>query len=949
MATAQLSTLLRHMRKLAVSESTRELSDAQLLQRFAVRAEEDAFAALVERHGQLVWGVCRRVLRHEQDAEDAFQATFLVLARNAATIRKAEALSSWLHGAAYRIALRARRDAAIRRAHERRGQTMPAERSLSETSLREALTLLDEEIQRLPPKQRAVFVLCSVEGKSQAEAARQLGCKEGAVSVTVSRARKRLAQQLSRRGVTLSAALAAVALGRQTASAAVSATLTYSTIQAALLYAAGKPASAVGLGATAVALAEGATRTMFLTKAKVATAIVFVLSLIAGAGVLARQSVEAKPPSEQGAAAEPPPKEAPPKEAKEAERTVAISGQVLDPDGKPLAGARLMLWTNAVKGKEAMPTRATTADDGRFRLTIARADLEKNVKLIGAAKDYGPDWVDTAELVKGDDLTLRLVKDDVPINGRIRDLEGQPVAGATVWVGRVEKGDLQRFLEAKKRSPFPDVLKMLAATALDLPASVTTGKDGRFRLTGIGRDRAVFLGVKGPGIANSSFHVLTRTEPLTGVSNGNWGTYPATFDHLALPSKPIIGTVRERGTGKPAAGVTVLSAYHEQVSTQTDAEGHYRIDGAGKHEKYAVSVGGCPYFNVTKLEIADTPGVEPLVVDFEVERGIVVQGRLTDKTTGKPVRGHVGWLGLPENPNLKNFNGSPGPQIIAKDEGWTTADGSFRVVAIPGPGLLSVKANDEDLYPVARTESLKGAGGIIVQEYHALVPVNLSEQDPKSLSCDIVLEAGRSLSGTVADSNGHSLAGTYATGLSPIPALFGRGAQKLEAASFKVGGLRSLEPRALFFIHPEKKLGKVQKLYGDEKEPLTVRLEPLGTLTGRVLDADGRPWAGLKVSAMYNINALESARVAAKDYDDLPWELLYEYPAWSKVINKEVTTDAEGRFRIDGLVPGLKYDLAAKTGEGQGGVPVVTQEGLGVDSGKAKDVGDLKSKETPGK
>jgi hypothetical protein len=263
--------------------------------------------------------------------------------------------------------------------------------------------------------------------------------------------------------------------------------------------------------------------------------------------------------------------------------------------------------------------------------------------------------------------------------------------------------------------------------------------------------------------------------------------------------------------------------------------------------------------------------------------------------------------------------------------------------------LLGAKAFDENRYPAAKTEGLKNASGIILQDFHALVRIDPSENDPKSLTCNIELEPGRALAGTVTDPNGQPVEGAQTAGLSSVALLFFRDIPKLETSSFTVSGIRPGQRRALFFVHPEKKLAKVERLRGDEKEPLTVRLEPLGTITGRVLGADGRPWAGLKVSATYQYQELESARVAAKDYNDLPWDLLYQFGAWSKVINKEVTTDAEGRFRIDGLVPGLKYDLAAKTGEGQGGVPVVTQEGLGVDSGKAKDVGDLKSKETPGK
>src|SRR3989442_7862908 len=119
MADGQLGTVMRHIRQLAVVQSTREMSDGPLLERFAVSKDQAAFAALVQRYGRLVWSVCRHVLGHHQDAEDSFQATFLVLAQRAASIRRSEAVSSWLHGVAYRAAMKAKRDAARRRARER--------------------------------------------------------------------------------------------------------------------------------------------------------------------------------------------------------------------------------------------------------------------------------------------------------------------------------------------------------------------------------------------------------------------------------------------------------------------------------------------------------------------------------------------------------------------------------------------------------------------------------------------------------------------------------------------------------------------------------------------------------------------------------------------------------------------------------------------------------------
>ncbi|HEV3119386.1 MAG TPA: sigma factor, partial [Gemmataceae bacterium] len=149
MATAQLGTLLRHIHKLAADRDSRQRTDRQLLDDFSDRRDEAAFAALVARHGPMVARVCRRVLNHEQDAEDAFQATFLILARRTASIRKREAVGKWLHGVAYRTALEVKRSAARRRDHEARLWTLMRKAAVSPT-WDDVQGVLDQEIQRLP-------------------------------------------------------------------------------------------------------------------------------------------------------------------------------------------------------------------------------------------------------------------------------------------------------------------------------------------------------------------------------------------------------------------------------------------------------------------------------------------------------------------------------------------------------------------------------------------------------------------------------------------------------------------------------------------------------------------------------------------------------------------------------------------------------------------------------
>ena len=192
MNAAQLEPLLRHVRRLVETQATKDQSDAQLLERFASRRDEAAFAALMCRHGGLVWHVCRQVLHHEQDAEDAFQASFLLLALKAVSLRRGRGLGNWLYGVAYRVAMNARRKATTRQIHERRKAAATPPALGDAEAIHDLQALLHEEISRLPGKYRVTLVLCGLEGKSKSEAARELGWKEGTVSGRLARARKML-------------------------------------------------------------------------------------------------------------------------------------------------------------------------------------------------------------------------------------------------------------------------------------------------------------------------------------------------------------------------------------------------------------------------------------------------------------------------------------------------------------------------------------------------------------------------------------------------------------------------------------------------------------------------------------------------------------------------------------------------------------------------------------
>src|SRR6516225_9461382 len=269
MSSAQVSVVLRYNRKLATARQDGELPDKQLLSRFVRFRDEAAFAALLRRHGAMVLGVCRSVLRNLHDAEDVFQAAFLVLARKAGSIHRREAVSSWLHRVAYHLAVDAQADAARRRVHERRVSTMPSADPLLDLSLRELRGVLNEELQRLPNEYRAPLVFCCLEEESLDEAARLLGWSRWTVKGRLQRGRERL----RRRSLELSAGLFAAVASTSSASARIPATLAASTLKAALWLAAGKEPVAGVISAKVAALAQGASKTMFLSKVKIATVL----------------------------------------------------------------------------------------------------------------------------------------------------------------------------------------------------------------------------------------------------------------------------------------------------------------------------------------------------------------------------------------------------------------------------------------------------------------------------------------------------------------------------------------------------------------------------------------------------------------------------------------------------------------------------------------------------
>jgi RNA polymerase sigma factor (sigma-70 family) len=301
---AVVSPILQLIRRVVEDPQVRELPDRDLLRRFHSQHDDAAFHTLLGRHGAMVLDVCRGVLGDGPDADDAFQATFLVLAQKAGSIRKGASLGSWLHGVARRTALKARAQSAVRQKHEARAPQRQAS-EVDNLSWREVCQVLHEELGGIPERYREPLVMCYLEGATQQRAAARLGLAERTLRERLERGRELLRLRLVRRGFGPVAVLAIAAWPAAAVSAAVPPALVHSTVKAATAVTAGGAAAAV-VSAGVAALTEGALKTMVLSKLKVTAAGLLLAALVVGGVLTAGLSALPQPSPAQRPVAGPP-------------------------------------------------------------------------------------------------------------------------------------------------------------------------------------------------------------------------------------------------------------------------------------------------------------------------------------------------------------------------------------------------------------------------------------------------------------------------------------------------------------------------------------------------------------------------------------------------------------------------------------------------------------------
>ena len=383
-ALATLAHLLQQSRLHQAGAAT----DAELLGRIVTQRDEAAFETLLQQHGPMVLGVCRRILHNEADVEDCFQATFLVLVRRAAYIRPRSMVGNWLHTVARNAALKAKAMRNLRHKKEKAAAVEKARKSADHDQVAEVADtsatlqeLLDQELESLPDKFRAVLILCDLEGLTMAAAATRLGCPQGTVNSRLVRGRAMLAKRLTRRGLTLGVGASAAALAQNTASAAIPLPLVEATVKAAGLLVAGKAVSGA-IGAKVAALMEGVLKTMLLAKLKnLALVLVLATGLIGtGTMVVVKQNMAAQPEQKKPVEQKPTPPKTGEKEQTDASGDPKPEAKQVRTDlfGDPLPpGAIARLGTVRLR-HEGDVHAVVFSPDGK---TLASASADNTVRL----------------------------------------------------------------------------------------------------------------------------------------------------------------------------------------------------------------------------------------------------------------------------------------------------------------------------------------------------------------------------------------------------------------------------------------------------------------------------------------------------------------------------------------------------------------------------------------
>jgi RNA polymerase sigma factor (sigma-70 family) len=946
MATASAGIVLRHIREMVAAENSGKFSDQLLLERFTQGHEETAFGELVRRHGPLVLGVCRRVLGNLHDAEDAFQATFLVLAQKGHTIGS-RSIGSWLYQVAYHAALRVRTRSVNRQLREQKAAPREPADPLTEVTGRELLSVLDEELQHLPERYRAPIVFCYLQGMTHDETARQLGWSLRTLRRRLEQARGRLRLRLSRRGLTLAAVLSVVGIGQKAAGALPSA-LVASTVGVVAQAA----QSAAVVPESVAALTDNVIKALLVSRPKTVAAGALLLAgvLVLGSGIFTGPA-SARPQSGDLAALAPglpdvkeQPKNDPIKPAEE--KSLVVSGRVLDSEGKALAKADVALVGRpkpALRGDREQTwhkvlTQARSDAEGRFHLSAAKTspDAFEEILVVARASGYALGGENLKQQTGKAEVEVRLNPEQA-VRGRLIDLQGQPAAGVKVHVVAVtvRAGSKQQW-----HADFREAPQGLAIW----PAAASTDAKGRFVLQGVRSDWDIKVAVRDERLARQEFIIKARDKaeevPLT-----------------LSPVRVLEGTVTYADTGKPVANArVVMIASHmqeirfEESYWKTDAQGRFR---ALPHEATyfmmaAYPPAGEPYLRNWKEVEWPKAGVAKLEVHFKLLRGILVRGTVTDSDTGKPVAGaHIRYVARFDNNPFYRFD-VHGRNIGDRPRPTSGADGTFETVVLPGPAHLLVNGPTADyVHTEIRTEKLQGLGFRPQRRNYAdgIVELNYKPGAPPQ-KVEVKLRRGVTVSGKVLTPDGKPVAKAQMICHSYIPYghdLYHVFPLPVDQGKFELPGCDPEKAMPVYFLDAENQFGATAILSGKDvgaRAP-TVKLQVCGSATARFLNGEGKPLANLQPRLVLTLNDGIDFGESLTRTDVVSDEVHVNYldrRHW------KVKTDDQGRITWPTLIPGARFTLTVLTADGQG---VAYRKTFTAEANKAVDLKDITIKSLP--
>jgi RNA polymerase sigma factor (sigma-70 family) len=944
MARGSTKSALRQIRTLFELGTLGGLTDAQLLELFLTRSgddAEDAFAALVHRHGPMVLAVCRRMLPNSHDAEDAFQATFLILARRAGAIGQRERLANWLYGVAVRTAKEARRRAARREARERRAMERTKVESEPAGDGDDLIPILDEELSRLPDRYRAALVACELEGKSRQDAAQQLGLPEGTLSTHLARGRKLLRERLVQRGVSLGVG-AWAGLPRGAVEAAVPDRLLSSTVQAALGPAAGGVASGT-VSATVTALAEGVLKMMVLTR------LTLIVAAVMGVGVASLGAYAAWPavPAER---VEPP--KAPvvakvddPAPGDQAvtgvdARRARVHGVVVDEAGKPVPGIDVRDFNDP-------PARGITDELGRFDFRVP-SPLLSGTSLLARTADHSRQGIhryDFELLETETKQPIRIIlKPSREVVVRVTDKAGVPVPGAAVEtlpsyaiVMADNKGTavlripadaaVSRIIGLKSGRGFDDYQHGEPGRgdpAMELPGSVHLVLNGartvQIRaidsagkpLAGISFSPSVVrkVGKKDGNVFTFQSEIAQATTDERGVATFNWippTTAPLFFEtrsagyHTAalrnlqedetgkMLTAQLVrdGTIRGhvvRPDGKPAAGILMMTeegrgrGYTRRLLDRTAADGSYELT-VPSNESYFVAVADDEWAT-RGVEVTVPEGRPVEGLDFRLARGTLVHGMLTIGPDRQPGEGR----------NVLLSTQAQIERSVATD-----AKGHYQIRV--GPGTYALGIPNEHLSGDQVKDVYEGRENNPASKSHHLeiVMETITVKDEEELIRNLWIpkpETGP-ISGRVvlAGEPARGVAGAKVQGLALPPSW----APTVADAEGRFHAQRRLQKTVVHARSPDGSLGGLIEIRGDDRE-IVIPVSPTATMTGIILDERGHPMANVEVT---------SERYVREDDGR---------GRFREGFTPTVLTDDRGRFALPELLVGQEYDISVPSG-----------------------------------